>query len=276
MQTFVAYVPVLHEGYRSFFERYSGEKRLFIFGSDISADFPELAKEIRELNPELMRQAIRSLGIFESVQVLDKSNVASLNVPGATIIMPDEEVSRSVATSYLDKAQVAFDPVFLRWDKHNALKERPVIPDEQITTDELHKKFMQKAEEESHKSSDIWRHVGAAVAKDGQLLSCAHNAHVPSEHMPYVNGDPRSAFHKGDHLELSTAMHAEAALIAHAAKTGTALNGCDMYVTVFPCPPCAKLVAYSGIRNLYCKGGYAVLDGADILKSCGVNILFVE
>lgn len=276
MQTFVAYVPVLHEGYKAFFDRYPGKKRLFVFGSDIIADFPVLAKEIRELDPELMRQAITSLGIFESVEVLDKDKITSLDIPGMTIIMPDEEVSRSVAGSYLSHADVQFDSVFLRWDKHNALKERPVVPDEQVTTDELHRRFMHLAEEESHKSSDIWRHVGAAIAKDGQLLSCAHNAHVPSEHMPYAYGDPRNYFHKGDHLELSTAMHAEAALIAHAACTGTALKGCDMYVTVFPCPPCAKLIAYSGIRNVYCKGGYAVLDGADILKNRGVNILFVE
>ena len=49
-----------------------------------------------------------------------------------------------------------------------------------------------------------------------------------------------------------------------------------MYVTVFPCPPCAKLIAYSGIKRLYCGGGYAVLDGEEVLKSNGVEIYFVE
>jgi dCMP deaminase len=49
-----------------------------------------------------------------------------------------------------------------------------------------------------------------------------------------------------------------------------------LYVTVFPCPPCAKLIAYSGIKNVYCGGGYGVLDGEDILKSRGVKVFFVE
>ncbi|MDB5245495.1 MAG: deoxycytidylate deaminase [Parcubacteria group bacterium] len=276
MKTLVVYVPVLHDGYLKFFEKQEGKKRLFLFGSTIIAGFAPLAKEIRELDPERMRKAIESLGIFESVEVLDMDNLKELNVPDATIILPDEDVSRSLAHDHLSQAEVSFDPIFLRWDKHNALKEKPVVPDEQITTDELHRRFMAVAEKDSEKSSDIWRHVGAAIAKGGELISVTHNTHVPSEHMPYVNGDPRSNFHKGEYLELSTAIHAEAALIAEAARKGTSLEGADMYVTVFPCPPCAKLIAYAGIKNLYCGGGYGVLDGEDILKSRGVNILFVE
>jgi dCMP deaminase len=49
-----------------------------------------------------------------------------------------------------------------------------------------------------------------------------------------------------------------------------------MYVTVFPCPPCAKAIAHAGIKHLYCGGGYGVLDGEDILKGAGVKIIFVE
>ena len=94
--------------------------------------------------------------------------------------------------------------------------------------------------------------------------------------MPYVNGDPRNNFHKGDHIEISTAIHAEAQMIAEAARKGVSLEGADMYVTVFPCPPCAKLIAFSGIKNLYCGGGYGVLDGEAVLKSKDVKIFFVE
>ncbi|MDB5190080.1 MAG: deoxycytidylate deaminase [Parcubacteria group bacterium] len=276
MKTIVAYVPVLHEGYRRFFETHKDADKVFIFGSEITGKFPQLTKEIRELNPELMKGAIESLGIFENVMVLDENTLDELNDSTHEISLPDEDVSRELAKEFLPNAKISFDPIFLRWDKHNALKEKPVVPNEQITTDELHRRFMALAEKDSEKSSDIWRHVGAAIAKDGELISVTHNTHVPSEHMPYVNGDPRSNFHKGEYLELSTAIHAEAALIAEAARKGISLEGTDMYVTVFPCPPCAKLIAYAGIKNLYCGGGYGVLDGEDILKSRGVKILFVE
>ena len=49
-----------------------------------------------------------------------------------------------------------------------------------------------------------------------------------------------------------------------------------MYVTVFPCPPCAKIVAFSGIRKLYYAGGYSVLGQENILKSRGVEIIYVD
>jgi dCMP deaminase len=276
MTTLVAYVPVLHEGYRRFFAKIDGPKQLYIFGPEVTQEFSWLAKEIRQLDPVLMRDAIAALELFESVQVLDIAGADTLNAAGQRIVLPDEDVSRALAQKYLTNAEVVFEPVFLRWDKHNSLAEKPVVPDEMITTDELHRRVLGMAEEESQKSSDIWRHVGAAIAKGGEVLLVCHNTHLPSAHTPYANGDPRNNFHKGDHIELSSAIHAEASLIAEAAKQGIALEGADMYVTVFPCPPCAKLVARSGIQNLYCGGGYGVLDGEEILKSARVKIFFVE
>ena len=46
-----------------------------------------------------------------------------------------------------------------------------------------------------------------------------------------------------------------------------------MYVTDFPCPPCARLIAAAGISRLYFRDGYAVLDGEEILRAAGVDIL---
>ena len=49
-----------------------------------------------------------------------------------------------------------------------------------------------------------------------------------------------------------------------------------MIVTDFPCPPCAKLVAYSGIKKLFYLKGYAMLDGERILKDAGVEIIKIK
>ncbi|NCS97095.1 MAG: deoxycytidylate deaminase, partial [Candidatus Pacebacteria bacterium] len=84
------------------------------------------------------------------------------------------------------------------------------------------------------------------------------------------DSDPRNSFHKGEHIELSTAIHAEAALIADAAKKGISLEGTQLYVTTFPCPACAKLIACSGITKLYFSEGYSMLDGEKILNDAGV------
>lgn len=276
MQTFVAYVPVLHEGYRRFFESKEGEKELYIFGPEITKEFSWLAKEIRQLDPVLMQKAIVALGIFKKVIILDAARAEELNTANHIIILPDEDISRDLAEKYFPKAQKEFSPIFLRWDKHNSIAEKPVLSSDKITTEEFHRTVLKQTEAESGKSSDHWRHVGAAIVKDGEVILVDHNHHVPSDHTPYVHGDPRNNFHKGDHIEISTAIHAEAALIAEAARKGIPLEGADMYVTVFPCPPCAKLIAHSGIKILYCGGGYGVLDGEEVLNAAGVKILFVE
>jgi deoxycytidylate deaminase len=64
--------------------------------------------------------------------------------------------------------------------------------------------------------------------------------------------------------------------VARAARTGTALEGADLYVTTFPCPACARLIAESGFRRCYFSGGYSVLDGDGILRAAGVELFWVD
>src|SRR5690606_10170342 len=133
-----------------------------------------------------------------------------------------------------------------------------------------------KIKSEANKSSDWWRRVGAAIVKDGGILVSAYNKHLPTEHTPYVNGDPRNAFSKGVNIELSSAIHAEALAISEMAKKGIPLEGTSMYVSTFPCPVCAKLIASSGIKKVYYYEGYSMLDGEDVLRSKGVEIIRVN
>ncbi len=276
MKTLVAYVPVLHEGYRTFFEKYEGPKELLLFGPEIIGEFKQLGKEIRQLEPALMQKAIEALGIFERVEVLDVAGACALDKKEKEVVLPDEDVSREVAERYFPNATKTFDPIFLRWDKHNAQKEKEVMPDRRITHDEFHRSVIKEADEQAEKSSDIWRHVGAAIVKNGKVMLHAYNKHALSPHSSWVDGDPRGNWGRGEQMELATFLHAEAGIVAEAAKRGIALEGADMYVTVFPCPPCAKLVAYSGVKHLYCGGGNAILDAEEVLKSKGVEIIFVE
>ena len=55
--------------------------------------------------------------------------------------------------------------------------------------------------------------------------------------------------------------------------TALATDGAVVYVTDFPCPPCAKLIAGAGIARLHYRTGYAVLDGQDVLGAAGVEIV---
>lgn len=271
----ICYVPVLHEGYRRFFEKYK-DADLYIFGQEIIEKFDYLYKEIRALKPEEMKKAIEALGIFKEVFILDETNIKDVQENYEEIIFPREDVTEELTKKYFADKKTVIDEIFLRWDKHNTVKTFPVSPDIKISKDELDKKMMLQADEISKKSTDWWRRIGAVVAKDGKIIFETYNKHVPSEHMPSVNGDPRSGFHKGDHLELSSSIHSEARVVAEAAKKGMSLTGAQMYTTTFPCPPCAKLIAYCGIKKLYYSIGYGVLDGESILKQNGVEIIFVD
>jgi dCMP deaminase len=77
------------------------------------------------------------------------------------------------------------------------------------------------------------------------------------------------------HFEISTVAHAEAKLIADAARQGISTEGAVMYVTDFPCPPCAKLIAMAGVARLYFRTGYAVLDGQQVLDAAGVELVSI-
>jgi len=270
----IAYIPVLHQGYYRFLEKYK-DFELYIIGWNFITELDYLHKEIRTLDPKLICDAITSWNLLPFVSVLEKEDISKIKEV-ETIIMPNEDVMHDLAEKYFSDKKIIFDEVFLRWDKHSATKKFPVSPDIKISGDEFDKQIILRATNEAKKSSDWWRRVGSVIVKDGEIIIPACNQHVPSPHMPSVNGDPRSCFHKGVHLDLSTAIHSEAAAIAQAAKQGISLEGASIYVTHFPCPPCAKSIAYSGIKKLYYTVGYGVLDGEDILKQNGVEIIFVD
>jgi dCMP deaminase len=203
------------------------------------------------------------------VHVLDVAGAERLAATGPEITLPAEDVSYQIADRFFPRCPVRFDTVFLRWDKTRSvalLHPRPAR-----TTGDL----AEIAEARAGESVDWWRQVGAALRfPDGRVTS-ATNEHEPHPLSAYAAGDPRANFSKGVHLEISTATHAEARLIADAAREGTATLGAVMYVTDFPCPPCAKLIAGAGIARLYFRTGYAVLDGQDVLERAGVEVVQV-
>jgi dCMP deaminase len=121
-----------------------------------------------------------------------------------------------------------------------------------------------------------WREVGAVLVEDEKLIFQTFNRHVPNENSPYVFGDPRDSVPSGEKSELSTAIHAEQNIIAWAAKEGIGLRGKYLYTTVFPCPVCVKLIAYSGISKLFFLTGHSSLGGENILRSQNVEIVLVK
>ena len=108
------------------------------------------------------------------------------------------------------------------------------------------------------------------------MTAVEHNRHLPTEYAPYVDGDPRNNFRRGVEVERTTAIHAEAAIVARAARDGFSLRGADLHVSTFPCPACARLVAEAGFARCFFAGGYSVLHGDDVMRAAGMQLVFVE
>jgi dCMP deaminase len=272
----VAYIPVLHEGYRRFLEAHGHERRLFVVGPELYADYRPLAKDIRCLDAELIASSVAAWQVCSAVSVLDAAGAERLAAEAPAITLPAEDVSYQLVERFFPRCPVRYDTAFLRWDKTRTVQLLDPTAVRSVSAEEALADLVGAAETEAARSIDWWRQVGAAMRLgDGRVLSTG-NEHLPHRLSAYAAGDPRSNFYKGVHLELSTSVHAEARLIAEAAREGTSTDGATLYVTDFPCPPCAKLVAGAGIARLYYRQGYAVLDGNDIFETAGVEVVLVQ
>lgn len=93
--------------------------------------------------------------------------------------------------------------------------------------------FMRKALEQAKLAGNKGEAaVGAVIVKEGRIISRGHNQKEKKR---------------------DVTSHAEIEAIRKAAKKlGTwRLDGCDMYVTLEPCPMCAGAIIQSRIRTLY-------------------------
>jgi dCMP deaminase len=271
----VAYVPSPHRGYVEFFKAYRGATR-YVLGKEIISEFQPLVRNLPANDPEDVVRMIESLDIFSEVRILLPSSVEDIR-KASHIVMPDEEVSRALAERHFSDLSVSLDGSWrLRWH-WDAVHAKQVLEDTRVVSvAELDQELMGTAFKVASRSSDWWRQVGALLVKDGRVALGSFNEHYPSEQSPYLEGDPRSNFGPGERIEVSSALHAEIGVIAEAAHWGISTSACDLYVTTFPCPPCANAVAKSGIRRLFYVEGYSLISGGDALRSRGVEIIRVD
>ncbi len=276
----VAYVAAPHAGYLRMFREHS-DAVPYVLGEGFIKEFKPLVRNLPAPKPWEVRKMLNGLDIFhteehgkENVRILEPDNLDEVRTYSA-IVMPDEDVSRALAERHFTNCNVVFVDWRLRWDWGASQKnERPA--DRLISHEEFDREIMQKLDREAARSSDWWRQVGATLVRDGKIVIMCFNKHMPSEHIAYLKGDPRSSFEQGASIEVSVASHAERRVQAIAARDGVSTQGCDLYVTTFPCPPCTYAWAESGIRRLYYRDGYSNLEAAPSLKANDIEIIRVE
>lgn len=274
-QLIAAHIPVIHRGYLDLINTFP-DTPVGIFDGSITEQFDYLRKDIRTIPPEVTVDILKGIG--RPAFLLGAKSLESLiRLGNRQLIMPKDDLSDSLIKQHqTSQTNIQQVPIFLRWDRTNVETNAAIEPDRTIeVTDEIDE-IIHLLNNEAEKSTDWWRHVSAALVQNGSIMSTSYNHALPSEYSHYIDGDPRITQKRGSNIEASLFVHAESSLIAKMAKEGRSTEGTSLYVSTFPCPNCAKLIASSGISHCYYLEGYAMLDGFDVMKSAGVEIIKIN
>ena len=267
-----AYIPVIHRGYTDLFAAYP-DAEIGVFDQTMLRHISYLRKDIRALKPESVVDILK--GLQRPVRLVGEQAFSEIVKTQSHLILPNDDVSKKALELYPSAypEMITFEPVFLRWERENSVTNLEVVPDRIINVNEIPRNVLDVLLNQADQSTNWWRHIGAAIFDKNTLVAASHNTSLPTEYSSYIDSDPRITAIRGEAIETSIDIHAESSLIAEVARHGYALEGTSIYVTTFPCPNCAKLIAASGIAACYFVEGYAMLDGYDVLKSTGVEII---
>jgi dCMP deaminase len=106
----------------------------------------------------------------------------------------------------------------------------------------------------ANKSPCNSRQIGCILVRDKIIISTGFNG--PLRSYPHCLSCPRKAegFKSGEGLHICPATHAEANCIASAARIGTQVAGCSLYLNcVIPCKDCMALIINAGIKEVVCE-----------------------
>ncbi len=105
--------------------------------------------------------------------------------------------------------------------------------------------------------------VGAVIVKENNIVAFGWNG------MPSGFSNSCEDENNNTHDEV---IHAEENAICKAAKQGISLKDSTLYLTLSPCPHCAKLIIQSGIKNVIYLEEYRINKWIEFLKECNINV----
>lgn len=125
--------------------------------------------------------------------------------------------------------------------------------------------YMAFAQLAAQKSKDTTKVGAVLVGPDGEIRLTGYN------------GPPRGVKDTPERLERPTkylfASHAEANLVAFAAREGIRTKGCTVYVTHQPCAACARSLIQAGVLAVY-HGNGTVMGAWSDEQRAAVHMFF--
>ncbi|MGR5285368.1 dCMP deaminase family protein [Vibrio maritimus] len=132
------------------------------------------------------------------------------------------------------------------------------------------KRFIQMAELVGSWSKDPSTQVGAVITKQNRIVSVGFNG--------YPHGISDSAEVDERETKYLKTLHAEENAILFAKRD---LDGCEIWVTHFPCPNCAAKIIQTGISVVHCpaqtddflsRWGEKISLSQDMFDQAGVTV----
>ncbi|HKL96223.1 MAG TPA: dCMP deaminase family protein [Paludibacteraceae bacterium] len=131
----------------------------------------------------------------------------------------------------------------------------------------LDRRYMRMARIWAENSYCKRRQVGALLVKDQMIISDGFNG-TPSGFENNCEDE--------NNMSKPYVLHAEANAITKVARSSNSSQGATLYVTASPCIECAKLIIQSGIKRVVYGEDYRIMDGLNLLKRAGIEVLLIE
>jgi dCMP deaminase len=131
----------------------------------------------------------------------------------------------------------------------------------------LDQRYMRMARIWAENSYCERRKVGALIVKNKMIISDGYNG-TPSG---FENKCEDENFQSKPYV-----LHAEANAITKVARSHNSSDGATLYVTASPCIECAKLIIQSGIERVIYGEEYRIMDGVELLREAGIEVLLLN
>ena len=139
--------------------------------------------------------------------------------------------------------------------------------------------YLDIAETVLERATCLRRVYGAIIVKNDEIISTGYNGaprgRANCVDMGYCSREAMNV-PRGERYELCRSVHAEANAVLNYRGSLKDLEGSTVYVTLFPCHDCAKILAQVGVGEVvYLDNKYADTDDGRIsrriLDSCGIS-----
>ncbi len=264
---------ILHKGYLDIIEKYPSAD-IYILNNELVKELTDLEKDIRKINNDQIVTLITALK--KNVEILDKNILKKLKKSDDYIIVISDPITDNLIREYLnDYPKLIIESGFLYHKSENVKTEEKEAADPSKYT-EADINYMKEAYKVANESGCWWRQIASVLVKDNKILYKGCNEMLPNKDECYRVGCVRDHIKPGEKMDFCSAIHSEVNVIAQAAQDGVATKGADLYVTAFPCPRCAKVIAKSGIKRVFYNQGWSNFDGERVLKGAGVELIKID